>query len=315
VDNVLDTRGLCRRFGDVEAVRDLDLAVPRGSVFGFLGPNGAGKSTTIRLLLGLLRPSAGEVRLFGQDLARHRVALLRRVGALVESPSLYDHLTGVENLEVTRRLLGLPRRRVGEVLDLVGLTAAGGRLVRGYSLGMRQRLGLALALLSEPEILLLDEPTNGLDPAGIHGMRELVRGLPARTGATVFLSSHLLGEVEHVASHVGVVHCGQLLFQGPLDDLLARRREHVELGAFQPDAARRLLADEGLEVQPGPDDRLHVVDGGGRHAAARVNRVLVTAGQDVFHVRPWRQGLEEVFLEMTGGSDATGPAGSASEAP
>jgi len=301
---VIETKVLGRRFGELEAVRELELAVPEASVYAFLGANGAGKSTTIRLLLGLLRPSAGEVLLFGESLAGHRIELMRRVGALVESPSLYDHLSGRENLEVTRRLLGVQRSRIEDMLDLVGLTEAGGRLVRGYSQGMRQRLGLALALLPEPALLLLDEPTNGLDPAGIQEFRELLRELPAKTGTTVFLSSHLLGEVEQVATHVGVVHHGRLLFQGPLPDLLARRREHVELGVFEPKAALHLLTGRGLGARQVEGEHLQVA-GSGKRAAARVNELLVSEWQEVFHLQAWSQSLEEVFLEMTGGTTAT----------
>ncbi len=211
---VIETRALSRRFGAQVAVDDLNLLVPSAGVYGFLGPNGAGKTTAIRMLLGLIRPDAGEVRLFGQPLnSKHRV-LMSRVGALVEAPSLYAHLTGRENLEVTRRLLGSPRHLIDVALETIKLTRDANRRVREYSLGMRQRLGLALALLNKPELLILDEPTNGLDPAGIHEMRDLIRRLPEEFGVTVFLSSHLLSEVEQIAGHIGIIHESKLLFQG-----------------------------------------------------------------------------------------------------
>jgi ABC-type multidrug transport system ATPase subunit len=186
------------------AVRGLSLRVPPQSVYGFLGPNGAGKSTTIRMVLGLQRPNRGTISLFGRPLARERIALLRRIGSLVESPSLYLHLTGRENLEVHRRLLGSPARAIDEALEAVELSPVASRLVRNYSSGMKQRLGLAQALLGNPELLLLDEPTNGLDPAGIHEVRMLIRDLPRRRGVTVFLSSHLLAEVEQIATHLAI---------------------------------------------------------------------------------------------------------------
>src|SRR5215217_6860 len=238
---LIETRGLTRRFGTQLAVNNLNLSVPAGGVYGFLGPNGAGKTTAIRILLGLIRPNAGEVRLFGQPLMRNHQSLMRLVGALVEAPSLYPHLTGRENLEVTRRLLGSPRELIDVALDIIKLKKDADRRVREYSLGMRQRLGLALALLNKPELLILDEPTNGLDPAGIHEMRDLLRRLPAEFGVTVFLSSHLLSEVEQIASHIGIIHEGRLLFQGTLSELQDAHRAELTLGVNQPERATHCL--------------------------------------------------------------------------
>jgi ABC-type multidrug transport system ATPase subunit len=194
-----------KTYGSNTAVCGLNLSVPPQSVYGFLGPNGAGKSTTIRMVLGLQRPNRGTISLFGHPLETERVALLGRIGSLVESPSLYLHLTGRENLEVHRRLLGVSKRAIGEALETVDLIPVAGRLVRNYSSGMKQRLGLAQALLGNPDLLLLDELTNGLAPAGIHEVRTLVRDLPKRRGVTVFLSSHLLAEVEQVATHLAII--------------------------------------------------------------------------------------------------------------
>src|SRR5689334_3959887 len=191
----IETTCLTRRYGNLCAVDALSLTVPRCSIYGFLGPNGAGKTTTIRMLLGLIRPDEGEVKLLGEPFKTHRLSLLKRVGALVENPSLYLHLTGRENLEVTRRLRGLERQQIARVLAIVNLEKDADRKTREYSLGMRQRLGLALALLSEPELLILDEPTNGLDPARIQDIRELLHSLPAEHQITIFLSTHLLTEV------------------------------------------------------------------------------------------------------------------------
>ena len=297
----LQTRGLVRRFGQIVAVDGLDLDVPRHSVYGFLGPNGAGKTTTIRLLLGLLKPDAGEVRLFGGDVRRERLTLLRRVGALVETPSLYMHLTGAENLEVIRRLTGVGRERIGHVLEVVRLTAAAHRVVRGYSLGMKQRLGIAAALLTEPELLILDEPTNGLDPAGIGEMRELIRTLPQAHGITVFLSSHLLHEVALVATHVGIVNGGRLVFQGSLAALDARAEGEARLvvGVDRSDEARRVLADAGWVAEALSDGRLEV-DVRAPEAAAEVNALLVRAGFAVTHLALNRPTLEALFFRLTG---------------
>ena len=297
-DLLIATRGLTRRFGDETAVDRLDLGVPAGSVFGFLGPNGAGKTTTIRMLLGLIRPSAGEVRLFGHLLDGNRLEVLRRVGALVETPSLYPHLTGRENLEVTRRLLDLPKSAIGRALDLVRMRHAAGKLVRHYSLGMRQRLGLALSLLPEPSLLILDEPTNGLDPAGIHEIRGLIAALPREHGMTVFLSSHLLSEVEQTASHLAIIHRGRLLFQGTLAELQARRQSRLVLGVDRPEEARGLLAGAGWRLSPAQGELLHV-EASDAAEAARVNRLLVEAGLGVTHVSLEQPSLEETFLSLT----------------
>ena len=300
---ILRTHHLSRRFGSLRAVDGLDLAVPRGGVYGFLGPNGAGKTTTIRLLLGLLRADAGHVELFGERLAPHRRRdLLRRVGALVEDPSLYSHLSGRENLEVTRRLLRAPRARVGGLLAKVGLAEAADRPVRNYSLGMRQRLGLALALLGEPELLILDEPTNGLDPAGIREMRELIRRLSREEGVTIFLSSHLLGEIEQVADRLGIVRGGRLVFEGSLDALRERRRGEIVLGVDRPQEAGDWLRRRGWSVAPPrePADRLRLAAAEpGAVAVAELNGALVRGGFRVHHLTHERPNLESLFLDLT----------------
>lgn len=303
----IETRGLTRRFGAQLAVEDVNLLVPTAGVYGFLGPNGAGKTTTIRMLLGLIRPNAGEVRLFDKPLAANRRSLMQRVGALVEMPSLYPHLTGRENLEVTRRLLGAPRDLIDRALDIVRLTEDSHRRVREYSLGMRQRLGLALALLNKPELLILDEPTNGLDPAGIHEMRDLIRRLPAEFGITVFLSSHLLSEVEQIASHIGIIHQGRLLFQGTLAELQAERHEHLTIGVTQSDQAARCLIAAGWTVQR-RDDGLLTVAATTREAAAQINTLLVGQRLEVFHIALAQASLEDIFLTLTSVKPAEKPA-------
>ena len=297
---LIETRGLTRRFGSQRAVDDLNLLVPAAGVYGFLGPNGAGKTTAIRMLLGLIRPNAGEVRLFGQSLNGNHRSWMGRVGALVEAPSLYPHLTGRENLEVTRRLLGSDRNLVELALATVKLTKDADRRVREYSLGMRQRLGLALALLNNPDLLILDEPTNGLDPAGIHEMRDLIRRLPDEFGVTVFLSSHLLGEVEQIATHIGIIHEGSLLFQGTLAELQSKQQTQLSVGVKQANEATEFLVNTGWNVQRCVDDLLNVSTKA-PDDAVRINKLLVNRGLDVFHLVASQRSLEDIFLSLTNG--------------
>ena len=296
---LIETRGLTRRFGQQLAVNNVNLSVPAAGVYGFLGPNGAGKTTAIRMLLGLIRPNAGEVRLFGESLNGNQRTLMRRVGALVESPSLYPHLTGRENLEVTRRLLGSPRHLIDLALETIKLTKDAGRCVREYSLGMRQRLGLGVALLNKPELLILDEPTNGLDPAGIHEMRDLIRRLPNEFGVTVFLSSHLLGEVEQIASHIGIIHEGSLLFQGTLGELQSKQQTRLTVGVKQIDDGIACLINAGWDVQR--VDGLLSVSARAPQDAIEINRLLVDRRLDVFHLSLAAASLEDIFLTLTNG--------------
>jgi lantibiotic transport system ATP-binding protein len=238
----IQTESLTRQFSGQYGVRDLELAVPGGAIYGFVGPNGAGKTTTIRLLLNLLKPTNGAIRIFGQSLCRESLA---RIGALVESPSLYAHLSGRQNLEVTRILLDAPRIRIDEVLERVGLRDAGDRLVREYSLGMRQRLGLALALINRPKLLILDEPSNGLDPAGILELRQTMKSLSENDSVAIFVSSHLLSEVELIATHVGVIHEGRMCFQGSLDALKQSAISLLQIQCGSHDYAIRILNKAG----------------------------------------------------------------------
>jgi ABC-2 type transport system ATP-binding protein len=295
---IIETRALGKRFPNHVAVDAIDLRVERGATYGFLGPNGAGKTTTLRMLLGLTRPSQGEIRIFGQDLARERDRVLARIGSLIEMPSLYPHLSGYDNLRATQILLDLPRARIDAVLDIVDLRADAHRVTREYSLGMKQRLGLAHALLAEPELLILDEPTNGLDPAGIVAMRELIRELPKRMPLTVVLSSHMLGEVEQIASHVGVILDGRLLFQGGVGDLQQRFAPELRIDCDDRARARGLLEALGLQVHSDDDGLRVAVDPA--HPAAALNRQLVAAGIEVHALHPLRADLTRMFFELTG---------------
>ncbi len=298
MDMAITTTGLTRRFGALTAVETLDLDVPQGSVYGFLGPNGAGKTTTIRMLLGLLRPTDGDVRILGKSLQLQRQDILRQVGALVESPSLYSHLTGRENLELTRRLVGGTQAQIDRALKIARLTKAADRLVKTYSLGMQQRLGLALALLREPELLILDEPTNGLDPAGIREMRDLICRLPEEQGITIFLSSHLLSEVEQMATHIGIINQGRLLFQGPKDALQAQVSDYLALECDQPQQAKRVLAQTGWTIQSNGQRRL-VITANGYADAAMINSQLVQQGISVYHLKLEHPTLEDIFFSLT----------------
>jgi ABC-2 type transport system ATP-binding protein len=214
---IVEITGLNYYFGRQKVLDNLHLQIPQGSIYGILGPNGAGKTTTLFLLLGILRKQEGDITIFGKDMTAHRVAILKRTGALVEQPSLYQHLSGRENLEIFRRSYDCPRERINTVLEMVEMTAAAPKKVSTYSLGMKQRIGIAVALLADPELLILDEPTNGLDPAGIIAIRTLIKTLREVHGKTIILSSHLLSEVEKLATDIAIIHKGRLLHQGPMD--------------------------------------------------------------------------------------------------
>ncbi len=299
--DAIRTQCLSRRFDQEHGVIDLDLVVPAGVVYGFLGPNGSGKTTTIRLLLGLLKPQAGSIALFGNTLRTVDANALRDVGALVESPSLYPHLSGRDNLEITRRLLGAPRCRIDAALERVDLRADASRKVAHYSLGMRQRLGLALALLNEPRLLILDEPGNGLDPAGTLDMRTLVHSLAADSGITVFLSSHLLAEVEQVASHICVLQAGRLRYQGRLDALRDRLRGRLLLETAQHDVLIGCLHDLGERANRTSDGRIEIIEP--RRSDAELLRDLVQSQANVSSFHRERPTLESLFFDLTNQSE------------
>jgi ABC-type multidrug transport system ATPase subunit len=295
---VLQTEGLSKKYRGRVAVDELSLEVGRGDVFGFLGQNGAGKSTTLRMVLGLVRPSAGRVLLLGHDLAREPHRALRRVGAIVEAPAFYDHFSGRENLRLLAALSGgATERRLDEVLEVVGLRARAPDPVRQYSHGMRQRLGIAQALLPAPEFVMLDEPTDGLDPQGIHEVRALTRRLRDELGLTVLLSSHLLHEVEQICNRVAIIDHGRLLYQGAVEPLVAADKT-VRLRVDRPDEAAAILAAEpGVEVRRNGDGSLHLKLADDQ--VARANALLVGRGFRVSELAPQRETLEEVFIRLT----------------
>ncbi|MEV6811606.1 ABC transporter ATP-binding protein [Micromonospora sp. NPDC051296] len=291
----VQTEGLSKRYGGLTAVQDLDLTVRAGEVYGFLGPNGAGKTTTLRMLLGLIRPTSGKVRVFGARPGEP--GHLRSVGALIEGPAFYPYLSGRDNLRLLARHAGTGAHRVPVVLDLVDLTDRAGDRYAAYSLGMKQRLGVAAALLKDPRLLILDEPTNGLDPAGMADMRALIRRLGAG-GCTVLLSSHLLGEVQQICDRVGVISKGRLVAESSVAELrgTAALRVVAEPVDRAAGLARALLGD----------DRVRVVDGALELAvaperASAINAALVDAGVAVSELRLRERDLEDVFLELTSG--------------
>lgn len=223
--NIIETKQLTKTYSEFTAVNSLNLHIPKGTVYGFLGPNGAGKSTTMKMFLGLTKPTSGTFSIDGKKYPENRIEILKSVGSFIEAPAFYGNLSGEENLDIVRRILGLPKSAVDEALDIVGLTQYKNRLTKKYSLGMKQRLGLASALIGKPPILILDEPTNGLDPVGIHEIRSLVRSLPQMFDCTVLVSSHLLSEIELMADNVGILNHGRLLFEGTLDELKEGARQ------------------------------------------------------------------------------------------
>jgi ABC-2 type transport system ATP-binding protein len=295
----IETQALSRRYGNRTVVDQVSLRVPERSVFGFLGPNGAGKTTTIRMLLGLLRPTSGRAYLCGVDIVGDRRRAASNIGCLLEAHGFYPNLSGRENLDLTRRLRSLGAGEIDRVLDLTDMRAHAHGRVGTYSLGMRQRLGLARAMMGGPPLLILDEPTNGLDPDGIAEMRDFLSELPDRSGATVLVSSHLLSEVEQIATHIGILQAGQLRVQGRLGDLLAAQTRELDLATNDDARARCLalaagfdLADraEGVRIRIRPRDDIH-------DETAMLNRVLIEAGLDVHQLIPRRPSLEALYRQ------------------
>ena len=298
MQTVIETKALCKQYGPHTAVDHVELHVPQGCVYGFIGPNGAGKSTTMKMLLGLIHPTAGRVRLLGQELTeKPPLPLLRQTGSLIESPAGYLHLTAQENLEIVADLKGVPHKDIGRVLDIVHLTQDRSRRVGQYSLGMKQRLGIAMALLGSPKLLILDEPTNGLDPAGIQEMRALIRNMPTATGATVLISSHLLGEMEQMVEQVGIIDHGHILFEGPLTELQRHSRGNVTLRLLDPAKAAPILRANGLTAHS--DSCVVTLPPLQDALLADLVQKLAACGAGVVELTPRTKTLEEIFLSLT----------------
>lgn len=294
----ISTRGLTKRYPGVVAVDSLDLEVPRGEIYGLLGRNGAGKTTTIRMLLGLVRPSSGEARILGARVAPGACAAYAQVGYLVETATAYPNLTVRENLEIQRRLTGSPRSSVSEALESMGLAERAERRAGRLSLGNKQRLSLARALLHRPDVLVLDEPANALDPAGIAEVRVLLQRLSRQEGVTVFMSSHILSEVSHLADRIGIVHEGHLLEELDREELRARARPHLEVRTSDPRRAEDLLSAEGYPSIERREGSLLVM--GADERGAEIARILVGGGLDVHALIPAQEELEAYFLRVTG---------------
>lgn len=297
MDQAIKTQGLTRHFGDVRAVDGIDLTVPQGSVFGFLGPNGSGKTTTIRLLLGLIRAHAGTVTLNGTSLSAARSGALSGVGTIVETPTLYSNLTGQELLRVAALLLSQPRTEIDRVLDIVGLRDAASRRVGDYSLGMRQRLALARALMGQPRLLILDEPTNGLDPAGIADMRNLIMSLPEQTGTTIFVSSHQLSEMEQMTDHCALIRKGRLIYQGRRDTLMQQAPSVIAIETDQPEQALAIAQQGGLDALIDAETLL-IRSPMDRAARTDLVKALVMDDCAVSSVSTRATSLEDLFLTL-----------------
>jgi ABC-2 type transport system ATP-binding protein len=295
---IIKTTGLSYHYSkDVQTLFDINLKVEKGSIYGFLGPNGSGKTTTLSLLLGLLNNQKGDIEIFGQHLHSNRTGILRKIGSLIETPSLYGHLTAKENLEIYRRVYGASKERISEVLDIVGLNDTGRKTAKKFSLGMKQRLSIALALLPSPELLVLDEPSNGLDPSGIIELRQLIKNLNKAYGMTILISSHLLAEVEKMVSHVGIIYKGKMLFQGSLPELhlFQQKGSKLLVNTSDNEVAIKLLQEHSPErlgeTLSVPFENLKQV--------ASINRTLTNNNLDVYLLHPKENDLEQLFIDLT----------------
>ena len=298
--NVIETHNLCKSYHGRMVVDHLNLNVPQGSVYGFIGPTGAGKSTSMKMLLGLTHPTSGSVKLLNQTMnEENRIALLRQTGSLIESPSGYLHLTAKENLMIIADLKGISHKDIDRVLEIVKLTADANRKVSQYSLGMKQRLGIAMALLGKPRLLILDEPTNGLDPAGIQEMRSLIASMPECTGATVLISSHLLSEMEQMVTQVGILNYGKMLFEGPLQELQKHSHGNIQLKVLDVPQSIAVLNRQGISATMMRQPNLLELPPLSDEILAVLVRDLAESGAGVVGLTTQTKSLEEIFLSLT----------------
>lgn len=297
---IIETENL--QFGfitDKLVLKDINLKVEKGSIYGFLGPNGAGKTTTIRLLLGLLTPNSGSIKLFGKSIQKNSLEIFNNIGAMIEMPSLYEHLTGFDNLEITSRIRDISIKRIDEVLEIVKLTNAAKTKVKEYSMGMKQRLGLALALLSEPQLLILDEPTNGLDPQGMIETRELLQKLNEEFGITILVSSHLLSEIEKLVNHLAIINNGELIFQGTIQELydLKLGNSFIRIETNNNERAITVLQN-AYAINSNSGNGLEIVFQN-REQVAYICKTLVKEGLEIYHFTITSNDLESIFLNIT----------------
>jgi len=285
------------RSGD-PVLNNINLQVPKGSIYGFLGPNGAGKTTTLRLLLGLLKNQQGDIRIFDKQLQKNRIAVLRNIGSLIESPSLYGHLTAIENLRLLQKIYQCPVKRINEVLQIVGLSATGIKKASSFSLGMKQRLSIAIALLHEPDLLILDEPTNGLDPNGIIEIRDLLKKLNTQQGISIIISSHLLSEVEKLVTHVGIISKGSMVFQGTLKNLKDKQKQTSGLILETNNIERTVRVLRSMKLDGSIDAGRIMLPIPSKENIAGINSRLVHEGIDVYEMSVVKKDLETIFMEL-----------------
>jgi ABC-type multidrug transport system ATPase subunit len=285
-------------------VNQLNLQVPQGSIYGFLGPNGAGKTTTIRLMLGLLKTQQGSITIFGKPFEKNRIEILQKTGSLIESPSLYGHLTAVENLTIYQKVYQCPKTRIQEVLEIVGLSQTGKKKAGKFSLGMKQRLSIAIALLHNPSLLILDEPTNGLDPNGILEVRELLKKLNASQKITVLVSSHLLAEVEKLVSHLGIIHKGSILFQGTLDELHKKQNQSSVVRFTTSNAEKTAEIIRSQNFNPTITNGSVSIPVTEKEKVGVLNTNLVNNGIQVYEITIIKNDLETIFMDLTNKSNA-----------
>lgn len=298
MEAAIKTESLSKEYGGIFRVKDLNLQIGEGEVYGFLGPNGAGKSTTMKMILGLVHPTRGNIRVFGKTLTeKTRIEILSQIGSLIESPAYYGHLTGLENMRVIQKLMDLPEKNIQKALHIVRMEKQMNKKVKYYSLGMKQRLGIAMALARFPKLLILDEPTNGLDPAGIEEIRELLRSLPTQYGMTVMISSHILSEIDQMATSVGIIDKGEMIFQGSMEGLRAKSSHSIVMRVQSGEKAADILEDYGPKITPDGEIAFERLND---DAVARINSRLVENGVPVFRIEERRKSLEEIFLDLTG---------------
>ncbi|WP_075313753.1 ABC transporter ATP-binding protein [Bacillus wiedmannii] len=293
---IVETNNLTKKYKNSGVVSGVNLKIPEGEIYGFLGPNGAGKTTSIRMLLGLIKATEGSVTIFGKDLNKYRLTILSDVGALVENPSYYAHLNAIENLEVYRILRNISKEKVHAVLKTVGLQNAAHQKVKEYSLGMKQRLGLAIALLGDPRLLILDEPTNGLDPQGIHEMRELIKSLANERGITILVSSHLLSEIDQMATYVGIISKGRLIFQDKIEVLRQHSQNSIKLFVDKPKEAWKIILASGIPSVMEMDKI--VISNTNNTAIAKIVKALVANEISIFRIEEEKNSLEDIFLNI-----------------
>lgn len=295
-EQIISVNQLSFSFGDQKILDNITLNVPKGSIYGFLGPNGSGKTTTIKLLLNLLKNSNTNIQLFGKELNSNREEILKGIGSLIEAPALYSHLSGFDNLKAKAIVLGIENQRIHDILKIVGLTDASKKKAGKYSLGMKQRLGIGLALLSDPELLILDEPTNGLDPNGIIEIRNLIKKLSSEHQKTIFISSHLLAEVERIATHVGILYKGKLNFEGKIEELQSLKTADMCIETNNNETAVALLAVRHKVISLNHQLRVPFES---QQQIAKINKTLVNNGFEVYSIYKEKKDLESLFLDIT----------------